>query len=288
MKSKAARLRELIAKGAIMMPGVPNAAMARQVEQVGFDAVYVSGAGMANATAGVPDIGLLTLTEVAQLAGYIGKAVKIPAIVDADTGFGGSENVARTIHELERAGLAGCHMEDQEFPKRCGHLAGKSTIDLEEMVERIKAAVAARHDPDFMIVARTDARAVEDFDRSVDRAQNYLAAGADAIFPEALQSAAEFRDFANEIDLPLLANMTEFGKSPLLSFEELSDFGYRMVIFPMSAFRVAMKASEEFLRALKKSGAQSDWLEKMQTREELYEVLNYDPNAASWRGFSDR
>jgi methylisocitrate lyase len=288
MKSKAARLRELIAKGAITMPGVPNAAMARQVEQVGFDAVYVSGAGMANATAGVPDIGLLTLTEVAQLAGYIAKAVKIPAIVDADTGFGGSENVARTIHELERAGLAGCHIEDQEFPKRCGHLAGKSIIDLEEMVERIKAAVAARHDPDFMIVARTDARAVEDFDRTVDRAQNYLAAGADAIFPEALQSAEEFRDFANEIDLPLLANMTEFGKSPLLSFEELSDFGYRMVIFPMSAFRVAMKASEGFLRALKKSGAQSDWLEKMQTREELNEVLNYDPNAASWRGFSDR
>jgi methylisocitrate lyase len=288
MKSKAARLRELIAKGAITMPGVPNPAMARQVEQVGFDAVYVSGAGMANATAGVPDIGLLTLTEVAQLAGYIAKAVKIPAIVDADTGFGGSENVARTIHELERAGLAGCHIEDQEFPKRCGHLAGKSIIDLEEMVERIKAAVAARHDPDFMIVARTDARAVEDFDRTVDRAQNYLAAGADAIFPEALQSAEEFRDFANEIDLPLLANMTEFGKSPLLSFEELSDFGYRMVIFPMSAFRVAMKASEEFLRALKKSGAQSDWLEKMQTREELYELLDYDPNAASWRGFSDR
>jgi methylisocitrate lyase len=288
MKSKAARLRELIAKGAITMPGVPNAAMARQVEQVGFDAVYVSGAGMANATAGVPDIGLLTLTEVAQLAGYIAKAVKIPAIVDADTGFGGSENVARTIHELERAGLAGCHIEDQEFPKRCGHLAGKSIIDLEEMVERIKAAVSARHDPDFMIVARTDARAVEDFDRTVDRAQNYLAAGADAIFPEALQSATEFRDFANEIDLPLLANMTEFGKSPLLSFEELSDFGYRMVIFPMSAFRVAMKASEEFLRALKNSGVQSDWLEKMQTREELYELLNYDPNAASWRGFSDR
>jgi methylisocitrate lyase len=281
-------LRELIAKGAITMPGVPNAAMARQVEQIGFDAIYVSGAGMANATAGVPDIGLLTLTEVAQLAGYIAKAVKIPAIVDADTGFGGSENVARTIHELERAGLAGCHIEDQEFPKRCGHLAGKEIVDVDEMVGKIKAAVAARHDPDFMIVARTDARAVENFDRTVDRAQNYLAAGADAIFPEALQSAEEFRDFANEIDLPLLANMTEFGKSPLLSFEELSDFGYRMVIFPMSAFRVAMKASEEFLRALKKSGAQSDWLEKMQTREELYELLNYDPNAASWRGFSDR
>src|SRR5207253_9634542 len=151
--SKHKRLRELIAKGAVIMPGVPNAAMARQVEQVGFDAVYVSGAGMANATAGLPDIGLLTLTEVAQLAGYIAKAVKIPAIVDADTGFGGSENVGRTIHELERAGLAGCHIEDQEFPKRCGHLAGKSIIDLEEMVDRIKAAAAARHDPDFTIRA---------------------------------------------------------------------------------------------------------------------------------------
>src|SRR5437660_11870279 len=286
--SKTKRFRELIAASPVMLPGVPNAAMARQAERVGFEDVYVSGAGRENATAGVPDIGLLTLTEVVRLAGYIAKAVKIPAVVDADTGFGGSENVARTIHELERAGLAGCHIEDQEFPKRCGHLAGKSIIDLEEMVERIKAAVAARYDPDFMIVARTDARAVEDFDRTVDRAQNYLAAGADAIFPEALQSAAEFRDFANEIDLPLLANMTEFGKSPLLSFEKLSDFGYRMVIFPMSAFRVAMKASEEFLRALKKNGAQSDWLEKMQTREELYELLDYDPNAASWRGFSDR
>src|SRR5207253_2386174 len=286
MKSKAARLRELIAKGAITMPGVPNAAMARQVEQVGFDAVYISGAGIANATAGVPDIGLLTLTEVAQLGGYIANAVKIPAIVDADTGFGGAENVARTIHELERAGLDGCHIEDQEFPKRCGHLAGKSIVDVDEMVGKIKAAVAARHDPDFMIVARTDARAVEDFDRTVDRAQNYLAAGADAIFPEALQSAEEFRDFANEIDLPLLANMTEFGKSPLLSFEELSDFGYRMVIFPMSAFRVAMKASEKFFAALKKTGTQSDWIDRMQTRQELYDLLDYDPDAETWNAES--
>ena len=231
-QTKAARLRELIAKGAIMLPGVPNAAMARQVERVGFDAVYVSGAGMANSTAGVPDIGLLTLTEVAQLAGYIARAVKIPAIVDADTGFGSSENVARTIRELEAADLAGCHIEDQEFPKRCGHLAGKSLVDVEEMTEKIKAAVAARRDPDFMIIARTDARAVEDFDRTVDRAQRYMEAGADAIFPEALQSAEEFRDFASEIDLPLLANMTEFGKSPLLSFTDLAGFGYRMVIFP--------------------------------------------------------
>jgi len=286
MKNKTARLRELISKAAVMMPGVSNAAMARQVEQVGFNAVYISGAGMANATAGVPDIGLLTLTEVTQLASYIANVVKIPAIVDADTGFGGAENVARTIQELEKAGLAGCHIEDQEFPKRCGHLAGKSIVDVEEMVGKIKAAVAVRRDPDFMIIARTDARAVEDFDRAVERAGEYLAAGADAIFPEALQSADEFRDFAKAIDLPLLANMTEFGKSPLLSFKELCDFGYKMVVFPMSAFRVAMKASEGFLHALKKAGAQSDWLDKMQTRQELYDLLDYDPNAESWPGSS--
>ena len=270
-----------------MLPGVPNAAIARQVEHLGFDAVYVSGAGMANATAGVPDVGLLTLTEVAQLAGHIARAVKIPAIVDADTGFGGSENVARTIRELEAASLAGCHIEDQVFPKRCGHLAGKSLVDIEEMTEKIKAAVAARRDPNFMILARTDARAVEDFDRTVDRAQRYVEAGADAIFPEALQSEKEFRDFVNEIDVPLLANMTEFGKSPLLSFTDLAGFGYRMVIFPQSAFRVSMKASEKFLRALKESGTQKEWLDEMQTREELYKLLDYDPTAEKWLGLSD-
>jgi methylisocitrate lyase len=282
--SKTKKLRELIAQRAITLPGMPNAAMARQAERAGFEAVYVSGAGMANATAGVPDIGLLTLTEVAQLAGYIAKAVKIPAIVDADTGFGGAENVGRTIRELEAAGLAGCHIEDQEFPKRCGHLAGKSIVDVEEMVGKIKAAVGSRRDPNFMIIARTDARGVEDFDRVVERASEYLAAGADAIFPEALQSAEEFRDFAKEIDLPLLANMTEFGKSPLLTFEQLADFGYRMVIFPQSAFRVSMKASEKFLAALKKTGTQSNWIDKMQTRQELYDLLDYDPAAESWKG----
>ena len=285
--SKSKRLRELIAKGAVLLPGVPNAAIARQTERTGFDAVYISGAGMANATAGVPDIGLLTLTEVADLAGYIAKAVKIPAIVDADTGFGGAENVARTICELERAGLAGCHIEDQEFPKRCGHLAGKSIVDIEEMVGKIKAAIHARRDLDFMIIARTDARAVEGFDRAVERAGEYIAAGADAIFPEALQSPEEFRDFAKEIDAPLLANMTEFGKSPLLSFHDLMELGYRVVIFPMSAFRVAMKASERFLRALRESGTQKDWIDEMQTRQELYKLLDYDPTAEEWLGLSD-
>jgi len=282
-ETRASQIRELIAKGTVMLPGVPNAATARQVERAGFDAVYISGAGMANATAGVPDIGLLTLTEVVQLAGYVANAVAIPAIVDADTGFGGAENVARTICEMEKAGLAGCHIEDQEFPKRCGHLAGKSVVDVDEMTGRIKAAVNARRDDHFMIIARTDARAFEDFDRAVRRSLRYLEAGADGIFPEALQSADEFKAFAREVKAPLLANMTEFGKSPLISFAELAGLGYKMVIFPQSAFRVSMKTTEEFLRDLKKAGTQSDWIKKMQTREQLYELLDYDPTAESWK-----
>jgi methylisocitrate lyase len=281
------KLRQLIREGCVAMPGVPNASMARQVERAGFDAVYISGAGIANSTAGLPDIGLLTLTEVARLAGYAANAVKIPAIVDADTGFGGIENAARTIRELESAGLAGCHIEDQEFPKRCGHLSGKSVVELSEMVGKIEAAAGARRDKDFLIIARTDSRAVEDFKGAVKRAQSYVEAGADAIFPEALQNEEEFRDFAKELKVPLLANMTEFGKSPLLSYQELTELGYRMVIFPQSAFRVSMKASAEFLRDLKKRGTQSDWLERMQTRKELYELLDYDPAMERWSGYCE-
>jgi methylisocitrate lyase len=281
-KSMSRKLRELIAKGAVMMPGVPNASMARQVEQAGFDAVYVSGAGMINSTAGMPDIGPLNRDEVARLAGYVAHSVRIPAIVDADTGFGEGDEVAQTIRALENAGLAGCHIEDQEFPKRCGHLAGKTIVDLRTMIARIKAAVAARRDKDFMIIARTDARAVEGFDGAVKRARKYVEAGADGIFPEALQNVDEFKAFVGGVKAPLLANMTEFGKSPLLSFQELTELGYRMVIFPQSAFRVSMKATKEFLRALKKNGTQADWIDKMQTREELYELLDYDPNAESW------
>jgi methylisocitrate lyase len=287
MKTKAARLRELISKGAVMMPGVPNAAMARQVEQVGFDAVYVSGAGMINSTAGMPDIGLLSRDEVVRLAGYVAHAVRIPAIVDADTGFGEGDEVKQTITALEKAGLAGCHIEDQEFPKRCGHLAGKTIVDLKTMVARIKAAAAARGDKDFLIIARTDARGVEGFDRAVERAGEYLTAGADAIFPEALQTAEEFRDFAKKIKAPLMANMTEFGKSPLLTFQQLAGFGYRMIIYPQSAFRISTKTTEKFFAALKKSGTQNDWLNQMQTRQELYDLLDYDPAAEEWKGFRD-
>ncbi|HST29686.1 MAG TPA: methylisocitrate lyase [Chthoniobacterales bacterium] len=285
--SKRKTLRKLIANGAVMMPGVPNGSMARQVEKAGFDAVYVSGAGMANCTAGVPDIGLLWRDEVIRLASYVAHSVRIPAIVDADTGFGEGEAVTRTIRELEKAGLAGCHIEDQEFPKRCGHVEGKTIVDARMMVARIKAAVAAREDKDFLIIARTDARAQEGLDGAVSRANEYLDAGADAIFPEALQTAEEFVDFAQEIDAPLMANMTEFGKSPLLTFKELSDFGYRMIIFPQSAFRISMKASEKFFAALKQTGTQNDCLDQMQTRQELYDLLDYNPAEDEWKGFRD-
>ena len=280
--AKSTLFRRAIERGCVMLPGAFNAATARLVERAGFPGVYISGAGLANATAGVPDVGLLTLTEVAQLAGYIADAVRIPALADADTGFGGPENVARTVRSFERAGLAGMHLEDQVLPKRCGHLAGKELVTLEEMAARITAAAKARRDGDFLLVARTDARAVEGFDAAVRRAKNYLQAGADAIFPEALESAAEFREFARRVRAPLMANMTEFGRSPLLSARQLGAMGYRMVIFPLTAFRVSMKAAEICLRDLKRRGTQRSWLGQMQTRQELYDLLGYDPDAEAW------
>jgi len=274
---KSTLLRRAIRKECIVMPGAFNAATARLVERCGFPAVYVSGAGLANAAAGVPDIGLLSLTEVAQLAGYIADAVRIPALVDADTGFGGPQNVARSVQTFERAGLAGMHLEDQTFPKRCGHLAGKELIPAAEMAGKIRAALRARSDADFLIVARTDARSVEGFKAAVARAQNYLKAGADAIFPEALESIEEFHELAPNVRAPLLANMTEFGRGPLLSARQLAGVGYRMVIFPLTALRVSMKAAEDCLRDLKRRGTQRAWLDRMLTRQQLYDLLGYDP-----------
>src|SRR5688572_457662 len=286
MSPRPAQLRRLIADHCVAMPGAFNAMTARLIETAGFEAVYVSGAGLTNATAGVPDIGLVGMDEWVRLVGYICDATTLPVVADVDTGFGGPSNVARTVRELERVGLAGLHLEDQEFPKRCGHLAGKEVVPADEMCERLAAAVSARRDREFLIIARTDARAVEGFDAAVERAKKYLAAGADAIFPEAMQSAEEFKRFAEAVGaprVPLLANMTEFGKTPLMSVDELAAMGYRMAIFPQTAFRLANKAMLDGLRHLKQHGTQRDLVEKMQTRQELYDVLDYDPNAEVWQ-----
>lgn len=267
------------------MPGAFNAMTARLIDRAGFEAVYVSGAGLTNATAGVPDIGLLGMEEWVRLIGYICDATSLPVIADVDTGFGGPSNAARTVRELERVGLAGLHLEDQQFPKRCGHLAGKQLVPADEMCAKLEAAAGARSDGDFLIIARTDARGGEGFDAAVERAKQYLQHGADAIFPEALQSADEFRKFAEALGgpkVPLMANMTEFGKGPLLSVTELAAMGYRMVIFPQTAFRLANKAMLDGLKHLKQHGTQKELLEEMQTRDELYDVLDYDPNAELW------
>jgi methylisocitrate lyase len=275
----AATLRRMIRRESLMLPGAFNGATARLIERAGFGGVYASGAGMCNATAGVPDIGLLSLEEVANLAGYIAAAVKIPVIADADTGF---DDPGRTVKLFRGAGLGGLHIEDQEFPKRCGHLGGKTVVKTAEMTSRIRTAVKARRGEDFLIIARTDARAVEGFDAAVARAKEYLAAGADAIFPEALETAKEFAEFAWQVGGILMANMTEFGRGPLLSARQLAAMGYRLVIYPQTAFRVAMKSEELCLKDLKKSGSQKKWLTKMQTRRELYDLLEYDPNSEIW------
>jgi methylisocitrate lyase len=279
---KTTLLRRAIQSGCTVMPGAFNAAVARLVERASFSAVYISGAGLANAAAGVPDIGLLSMTEVAQLSGYIADAVRIPSLVDADTGFGGPVNVGRAVRAFERAGLAGMHIEDQVFPKRCGHLAGKALVSVGEMTAKIEAAAHARSDEDFLIIARTDARGVDGLEAAVDRAHHYLRAGADGIFPEGLESKAEFAEFARNVKAPLLANMTEFGRTPYLRAREFEQMGYRMVIFPLTTFRVSMKAVEDCLRDLKRSGTQRPWLKRLQTREELYDLLGYDPSADSW------
>ena len=262
-----------------MLPGAFNALTAMQIERAGFDAVYVSGAGIA-AARGLPDIGLLSMAEVVADAGTIAQAVAIPALADADTGYGPPLSVMRTVQAFEQAGLAGLHLEDQESPKKCGHLPDKRLVSVAEMAQKIGAAVEARRDPDFLIVARTDARAVEGLDGAVKRARAYVDAGADAIFPEALESAEEFQAFAqalkNEgVTVPLVANMTEFGKTPYLTVKEFEALGYRLVLFPVTALRVAAKAIEAMLKELKSQGTQQRSLDKMQPRQQLYELLRY-------------
>jgi methylisocitrate lyase len=243
-------------------------------ERLGFQAVYLSG-GALSAAAAVPDVGLLTLTEFVDEARKIAPATSLPLLCDADTGFGEALNVERTVQLFEAAGVAGIHLEDQQLPKRCGHLSGKSLVPAEDMAARLRAAVAARRDPDFVIMARTDARGVTGFDDAVRRARIYLDAGADGIFPEAMETEAEFRAFAEQVHCPLLANMTEFGKGPLLDVPTLAGLGYRMVLYPLTAFRAALRAAQETLADLQKLGHQRDRLPAMLTRADLYDLLGY-------------
>ncbi|MCS6920121.1 MAG: methylisocitrate lyase [Fimbriimonadales bacterium] len=272
-----ARLRLLWEqRSVVVMPGVFNAALARMVQFHGYEALYISGAGVTNSLLGLPDHAFISLPEMAQVCNYITSVVDIPAIADADTGYGNALQTARAVQMLERAGLAGVHIEDQVSPKRCGHLEGKEVVPTAEMVAKIRAAAGARSNPNFVIIARTDARAVEGLEGAIERAKRYLQAGADAIFPEALQSAEEFEQFARAIPAPLLANMTEFGKTPYLTVNEFAQMGYKMVIFPMSCFRAMMKAAEQTLLCLKQHGTQTPMLDAMQTRAELYELLEYD------------
>ncbi len=269
-------IKELMKDGIVVMPGAFNAIAARLVEKAGFNALYISGAGLANGVAALPDIGLLTMTEVLTQSKYIIDAVDIPCIIDGDTGFGEAINVMMMIKEMESLSAVGVHIEDQEMPKKCGHLAGKRLVPPEAMAVKIAAAVEARTEPDFLILARTDARAVEGIDGAIKRANVYLEAGADAIFPEALESKEEFILFRKEVNAPLLANMTEFGKSPYLSAKELGDMGYNMVIFPLTAFRVMLKSVSDALGKLKAEGTQKTFIEEMMTRKELYEILGYE------------
>jgi methylisocitrate lyase len=274
--TKAAVLRQLLAAKTVVMPGAFNAPVAMLAQKMDFDAIYISGAGLINGTAGYPDIGLLGMDEMVRQASYIANAIDIPAICDADTGYGEILQVMRTVQSFERAGLAGIHLEDQEAPKRCGHLEGKTLISTAAMERKLAAAVEARHNPDFLLIARCDARSVEGLDASIERGLRYMEAGADAIFPESLQTAEEFGRYAEAVQAPLLANMTEFGKTPYISAEEFSALGYAMVIFPMTTFRVMMKAVEGVLHQLKEKGTQKGYLDHMQTRQELYELLQYE------------
>src|SRR5437870_2814855 len=231
------RLRSAWEMQPIQIPGVFNALVARMAERLGFPAVYLSGAAL-SAGMGMPAVGLLTLTEFVEAARSITATTHLPLLCDADTGFGEALNVERTVSQFEAAGVAGIHLEDQQLPKRCGHLSGKQLVEPEMMAAKVRAAVAARRDPSFVIIARTDARGVTGFDDAMRRARLYLQAGADAIFPEALETADEFKAFADALPAPLLANMTEFGRGPILDFATLAGMGYRMILYPLTALRV--------------------------------------------------
>lgn len=272
---KRVAFRAGLASGTIQrLPGAFTPLSVRMIEEKGFEGVYISGAVLSNEL-GLPDIGLTTLTEVASRAGQIARNTDLPALVDADTGFGEPMNVARTVQVIEDAGLAGLHIEDQVNPKRCGHLDGKEVVDETTALNRIRAAVQARRDPDFLIMARTDIRGVGGLAVATDRAKKLVDAGADAIFPEAMASLEEFEAMRAAVDVPILANMTEFGKSDLYSVQQLQDVGVNLVIFPVSLLRIAMGAIERGLDALAAEGSLVSQVPQMQTRARLYELVDY-------------
>ncbi|HEX4263839.1 MAG TPA: methylisocitrate lyase [Verrucomicrobiae bacterium] len=272
---KRAGFRAALKSGKLQrFPGAFSPLVSMLIERQGFEGVYISGAVLAN-DLGLPDVGLTTLSEVSQRGRAIARATELPAIIDADTGFGEPMNATRTVQELEEFGLCGCHFEDQQNPKRCGHLDGKSLVPANDMIKKIRAAATARRDSNFVIIARTDARASEGLDGAIARAKAYVDAGADMIFPEALADEAEFEKFKKAVSVPLLANMTEFGKSKLLTARQLEGAGVSLVIYPVTTLRLALKAVEEGLAVLKKDGTQESLLKDMQTRTELYELLRY-------------
>ncbi|GLK16697.1 methylisocitrate lyase [Herbiconiux flava] len=272
---KRAAFRSALSSGRLLrMPGAFNPLSARLIEEKGFDGVYISGAVIA-ADLGFPDIGLTTLSEVATRGGQISRMTNLPTLIDADTGFGEPMNVARTVQTLEDAGVSGLHIEDQVNPKRCGHLDGKAVVDADTAVKRIRAAADARRDPNLLIMARTDIRAVDGLGAAIDRAKQLVDAGADAIFPEAMADLSEFEAMRAAIDVPMLANMTEFGKSELFSVSQLESVGANLVIYPVSLLRIAMGAAERGLDALVAEGSLKSEVATMQTRARLYELLDY-------------
>jgi len=274
--AKRASLRAALATGELMrFPGAFNPLSAKLIQEKGFEGVYISGAVIA-ADLGLPDIGLTTLSEVAGRSQQIARMTNLPAIVDADTGFGEPMNVARTIQTLEDAGVAGLHIEDQVNPKRCGHLDGKAVVDEDTAIKRIKAAVNARRDPNLLIMARTDIRALDGLGSAIDRAKALVDAGADAIFPEAMVDLAEFEAMRAAIDVPILANMTEFGKSELFTNQQLADVGINIVIYPVSLLRLAMGSAERGLDTIIAEGSLKSEVANMQTRARLYELLDYE------------
>ena len=259
----------------LQVAGAINAFSALLAERAGFKAIYLSGAGVANASYGVPDLGITSLNDVCEDIRRITAATQLPLLVDADTGWGAAFNVARTVRDMTRAGAAGCHLEDQVMAKRCGHRPGKQLVSSAEMCDRIKAAVDGRSDPKFVIMARTDAHAVEGQQAAIDRALAYVEAGADMVFAEALTKLDEYKQFTKKVKVPVLANITEFGKTPLFTTTELGEVGVRLALYPLSAFRAQARATELIYGALRKRGTQADVIDLMQTRVQLYDVLGY-------------